>query len=92
MSFPRAERKNPKGEIGAAREGYDKAPSSKIQDPDKIQDPNTKLQGMRSALAGRGQAFWSLRFGASLELGVWILELARGLGIRCASVELQNVR
>jgi hypothetical protein len=48
-----------------------KAPSTNRQAPEKHQAPNTK--GARRGFAG-----WSLRFGASLELGAWNLELIYG--------------
>jgi hypothetical protein len=44
---------------------YSKAPSSKLQAPEKHQDPNIK----------RRREYWSLGFGISLELGAWDLEL-----------------
>jgi hypothetical protein len=47
-----------------------KAPSTKIQAPEKNQDPNSK----RST-----SGFWSLGFEVSLELGVWSLELPPSL-------------
>ena len=52
------------------------APSTKIQDPDKLQIPSSnntvRVQPMRAVS-------WMLKFGAFLDLGVWILELSAGL-------------
>jgi hypothetical protein len=42
-----------------------KAPSTKLQAPEKHQAPNSKRDGEP----------WSLGFGIFLELGAWILEL-----------------
>jgi hypothetical protein len=42
-----------------------KAPSTKLQAPEKHQAPNSKRDG----------GPWSLEFGISLELGAWNLEL-----------------
>jgi len=47
-----------------------KDPSTNIQAPEKLQDPNND--------AYSGQLVWSLEFGVSLELGAWDLELRKG--------------
>jgi hypothetical protein len=44
-----------------------KAPNSNIQAPEKYQAPNFKK--------GLGRLTWSLKFGISLELGAWDLEV-----------------
>jgi hypothetical protein len=46
-----------------------KAPRSKIQDPDKLQTPSSKVA------AFAGIAVWRLELDVSLELGSWSLEL-----------------
>ena len=47
----------------------DKAPSSKLQAPEKLQTPSTNQKA-----CARGRR-WSLELGVYLELGAWILEL-----------------
>jgi hypothetical protein len=44
-----------------------KAPSTNIQAPEKLQTANFKRGGRSLA--------WSLKFGASLDVGAWMLEL-----------------
>jgi hypothetical protein len=44
----------------------EKAPSANIQAPEKLQAPNTKKCGALD---------WSLKLGASLDVGAWNLEL-----------------
>ncbi len=70
MTFPRVGRENPKGEMVAAHDRSGKAPGSKLQDPEKLQAPNTNVHDVTSSVAGRGWAFWSLGFEVYLELGV----------------------
>jgi hypothetical protein len=92
MNFPGVGRGSPKGEMGVAHDLGDKDPRSKIQDPEKLQDPNIKLQGARSPRAARALVVWSLRFGVSLELGAWCLVLFPHGGTLCASSKSQSLR
>jgi hypothetical protein len=56
------------------------APSSKLQRSSKAQTSTRRLDGHHIARS----LVWSLRFGASLELGVW------GLVLRCAPYSTEN--
>src|SRR5207244_1975484 len=48
------------------RKKWDKAPSTNIQAPEKLQEPSFKTRALR---------VWSLKFGTSLVLGAWMLVL-----------------
>jgi hypothetical protein len=65
-----------------------KAPSSKLQAPEKLQIPSTKnehLETCEAANTNKGggtgfpRRFWALEFGIFLELGAWSLELLASL-------------
>ncbi len=72
---PLIQRFDPKG--GAVKR---KAPSSNIQHPEKLQVPNTRLQGCfkpsKSKLAYEGPG-WKLKSEASLDVGAWMFEVFR---------------
>ena len=63
FSIARTDRRDP----DVLRYEKAKTPNSKLQAPEKFQAPKTKWRRWREV--------WRLKFGASLELGVWCLEL-----------------